>query len=133
MKSTSLLGGKLQGFSRSLLQGHPMLFAVTVLLPCIAGSRFFTAVCAAALEAECDPASQDRKVIFQNERRNKHVTGVEGGRHINLVVLYLTNTWLSSLQLGFQNQQAGGRLIAQPLSSCSENHSSTLPVTPSTH
>lgn len=99
----------------------------------MAGSRFFTAVGAAALEAECDPGSKDHKVIFQNEGRNKHVTGVEGGRQMNPVISYLANTWLSSLQLSFQNQQAGGRLVAQPLPSRSEDHSPTLLVTPSTH
>lgn len=99
----------------------------------VGGSWFVSDVCAAALEAECYPGSKDHKVTLQNEGRNKHVTGVEGGRQMNPVMSCLANAWLSSPQLGFQDQQAKGSLIALPLQPCSKNHIPTLSVTPSTH
>lgn len=99
----------------------------------VGGSRFVTVVCAAALEAECYRGSKDHKVTLQNEGRNKHVTGVESGRQMNPVMSYLANAWLSAPQLGFQDRQAKGSLIALPLQPRSKNHIPTLPVTPSTH
>lgn len=46
------------------------------------------------------------------------------------VISYLANTWLSSVQLSSHNQQAGGRPLAQPFQSHSEND---RPCSPSTY
>lgn len=91
------------------------------------GNRFLTNVSAAALEAERYPGSKDHKVSLQNEGRNKHVTGAEGGRQMNPVMSYLAVLGCPHCSSAFRTCRQEGVSLHSPLQPRFEkSHSHTL-------